>query len=95
HVRRGRIRALYSLRDGEGEVFEAQVLPTSVMAGKRLRDLDLPNSVLFGAVLSSDNTLKRPNGDLTIQAGDNVVIFALKNDLKQIENLLRVSLEFF
>ncbi|MGD1869716.1 MAG: Trk system potassium transporter TrkA [Neomegalonema sp.] len=95
HVRRGRIRALYSLRDGEGEVFEAQVLPTSVMAGKRLRDLDLPNSVLFGAVLSSDNTLKRPNGELTIQAGDNGVIFALKNDLKQIENLLRVSLEFF
>ena len=95
HVRRGRIRALYSLRDGEGEVFEAQVLPTSVMAGKRLRDLELPNSVVFGAVLTQDGEVKTPNGDLTIQAGDHVVIFSLKSDLKKIENLLRVSLEFF
>ena len=94
HVRRGRIRALYSLRDGEGEVFEAQVLPTSPMAGKRLRDVPLPSGSIVGAVLSG-STLKKPTADLLIEAGDMVVLFALKQDLKQVEQLFRVSLEFF
>ena len=94
HVRRGRIRALYSLRDGEGEVFEAQVLPTSPMAGRRLRDVEMPGGSMVGAVLSGGE-LKRPQGDLTIEAGDMLVVFALKRDVKKVEDLFRVSLEFF
>lgn len=94
HVRRGRIRALYSLRDGEGEVFEAQVLPTSPMAGKRLRELELPFGAALGAVLSGAQ-LKMPSPELVIEAGDVVVLFALKQDVKKVEQLFRVSLEFF
>ncbi len=94
HVRRGRIRALHSLRDGEGEVIEAQVLPTSPMAGKRVRELELPAGSVIGAVLS-DGELKIPRGDMLIEAEDLVVMFALRQDLKQLEQLFRVSLEFF
>ncbi|MEM6423489.1 MAG: Trk system potassium transporter TrkA, partial [Pseudomonadota bacterium] len=37
HVRRGKIRAVYSIGGGAGEVIEAQVMSTSALAGKRLR----------------------------------------------------------
>lgn len=94
HVRRGRIRALHSLMDGEGEVFEAQVLATSPMSGKKIRDLELPSGAVVGAVLSNGE-LKMPRGDLTIETGDAVVLFSLRRDLPQVERLFRVSLEFF
>ncbi len=94
HVRRGRIRALHSLRDGDGEVFEAQVLATSPMSGRKIRDLELPSGAVVGAVLSGSE-LKMPRGDLTIETGDAVVLFSLRRDLPQVERLFRVSLEFF
>ena len=94
HVRRGRIRALHTLRDGEAEVFEAQVLSTSPMAGKRIRELEIPGGAAIGAILAKDG-LKMPHGDLMIEADDVVVIFSMARDLKQVENLFRVSIDFF
>ncbi|MDN5787124.1 Trk system potassium transporter TrkA, partial [Pseudorhodobacter sp.] len=49
HIRHGRVRAIYSLGDGEAEVIEAQVLSTSPLAGKLLRDIEFPEGVLVGA----------------------------------------------
>ena len=45
HVRRGRIKSVYSLRDGEAEVFEAEALETSPLVGQPLRDARLPSGV--------------------------------------------------
>ncbi|MCI4665180.1 MAG: Trk system potassium transporter TrkA [Neomegalonema sp.] len=94
HVRRGRIRALHTLRDGEGELFEAQVLATSPIAGKRVRELELPSGATIGAVLSNGQ-VATPDADTMIEAGDTVVMFSIKRDLKQVEALFRVGLEFF
>ncbi len=94
HVRRGRIRALHTIGDGAGELFEAQVLATSPMAGKRVRDLELPSGAAIGAVLSNGQ-LVTPDGDTMIEAGDTVVMFSIKRDLKEVESLFRVGLEFF
>ncbi len=43
HVRRGRIKSVYSLRDGEAEVFEAEALETSPLVGQPLREARLPS----------------------------------------------------
>ena len=94
HVRRGRIRALHTLRDGEAEVFEAEVLNTSPMAGRKIRDLELPSGAAVGAILAKEG-LKTPAGDVTIEAGDVVVLFAMAADLKAVEGLFRVSIDFF
>ncbi|MEL6978712.1 MAG: Trk system potassium transporter TrkA [Pseudomonadota bacterium] len=94
HVRRGRIRALHTLREGEAEVFEAQVLNTSPMAGKRIRDLELPSGAVVGAVLTAKG-LKMPTADQMIEANDMVVMFAMAQDLKAVEDLFRVSIDFF
>ena len=50
HVRRGRIRGVHSIRDGEGEVLEAEALETSPLIGQPLRDLDLPDGVRIGGI---------------------------------------------
>ena len=94
HVRRGKIRAVYSIGRGEGEMIEAQVMHTSPIAGKRLRDLNFPSGAIVGAVLRGDRLIM-PSGDLTIQVGDSVVIFALFDAVKQVERMFRVSMDFF
>jgi len=94
HVRRGRIRQVYSIGEGEGEVIEAQVLMTSPIAGKRLRDAGFPPGALVGAIMTRDG-LKMPEGDLTITDGDVMVVFALRDVVKQVEQLFRVSVDFF
>ncbi len=94
HVRRGRVRAVYSVGRGEGEVIEAQVMATSPVAGKRVRDIAFPPGSIIGAVLS-DGELTMPNGDTTIAVGDVLVMFAVRAAVHKVEQLFRVSPEFF
>jgi trk system potassium uptake protein TrkA len=94
HVRRGRIRAVHSLYRGGAEIIEAEALETSPLVGQALRDLDLPDGMRIGAVYR-DGTVLTPSGSLRIRAKDRVVIFVLERAVKQVEQMFRVSLEFF
>ena len=94
HIRHGRVRAIYSIGDTEAEVIEAQVLSTSPLAGQIIRDISFPEGVLVGAVLKGDKVLK-PHGDLRMEDGDVVLLFALTKDVAEVERLLQVSVDFF
>ena len=94
HVRHGRVRAIYSIGDAEAEVIEAQVLSTSPLAGRLVRDIEFPEGVLVGAVLRGEAVLK-PTGSLRINEGDVVALFAMARDVPEVERLLQVSIDFF
>lgn len=94
HIRHGRVRAIYSIGDAEAEVIEAQVLGTSPLAGKLIRDTEFPGGVLVGAVLRGDKVLK-PTGDLRMEEGDAIALFAMAKDIPEVERLLQVSIDFF
>jgi trk system potassium uptake protein TrkA len=94
HIRHGRVRAVYSLGDGEAEVIEAQVLSTSPLAGRMVREIDFPAGALVGAVMKGDKVLK-PNGDLRLEVGDVIALFAMAKDVPEVERLLQVSIDFF
>jgi trk system potassium uptake protein TrkA len=94
HVRRGRIRAVHSVHKGLAEVIEAEALETSPLVGSALRDVELPDGVRVGAVFR-DGVVLKPNGSLKIKAKDRVIIFAMASAVKQVEQMFRVSLEFF
>ena len=94
HIRHGRVRAIYSIGDTEAEVIEAQVLSTSPLAGQIIRDISFPEGVLVGAVLKGDKVLK-PHGDLRMEDGDVILLFALTKDVAEVERLLQVSVDFF
>ncbi len=94
HVRRGRIKGVYPVHDGKAEIIEAEALDTSPLVGKPLRDLDLPVGIRIGAVVRNGKYI-RPDGDIKIRSKDRVVIFALGDNVRQVEQMFRVSLDFF
>jgi trk system potassium uptake protein TrkA len=95
HVRHGRVRNVYSIGDAEAEVIEAQVLSTSPLAGKRIRDVTFPEGALVGVIGKSDGRVVRPDGGTLIEEGDTVAIFALSSDVPEVERLLQVQVDFF
>ncbi len=94
HIRHGRIRAVYTLGDAEAEVIEAQVMSTSALAGKMIRQIDWPEGSKVGIIKKGDELLV-PRGDTKLQEGDSLVVFALAADVPQVEKLFQVSLDFF
>ena len=94
HVRRGRIRSVHSISEGFGEVIEAEALETSSLVGVPIRDSDLPEGVLVGAIVRDDEVII-PRGDTVVQANDLVIIFAATAAVKKIEKIFAVKLEFF
>ncbi|MCE6952751.1 Trk system potassium transporter TrkA [Cereibacter sphaeroides] len=94
HVRHGRVRAIYSIGDAEAEVIEAQVLSTSPLAGRHIRDIEFPEGVLVGALMKGDKVLK-PTGDLRVDDGDVIALFCMTADVPEVERLLQVSIDFF
>jgi trk system potassium uptake protein TrkA len=94
HIRHGRVRSVYSIGDAEAEVIEAQVLTTSPIAGKQLKDIDFPEGALVGGVLK-DGKMSKPRADLRIEDGDIVAIFAMASQVAEVEVLLQVSIDFF
>lgn len=94
HIRRGRVRSVHSIGEGEAEIIEVQVLSTSNIAGKRLREAKFPKGASVGAVLY-DGKVILPKGDTIIKEDCRVVIFAESSVVKQIEQMFRVSIDFF
>ena len=94
HIRHGRVRAVYSIGDAEAEMIEAQVLSTSPLAGRQVRDIEFPEGVLVGGLMKGDKVLK-PTGDTRIEAGDVIALFAMAKDVREVERLLQVSIDFF
>ena len=94
HVRRGKVRAVYSIGGGEAEVIEAQVMATSPIAGKRVRDIGFPSGSIVGAIQSGGQVVM-PKGDTVIKVGDLMVVFAVRGAVREVESLFRVSMDFF
>lgn len=94
HVRRGRISAVHSLREGIAEVIEAEALDTSAIVGRPLREAKLPQGVRVGAIVRDGKVLV-PRGDTAIKAKDRVIIFAETEMVKKVEKLFSVRFEFF
>jgi trk system potassium uptake protein TrkA len=94
HIRHGRVRGVYSIGDAEAEVIEAQVLGTSPIAGQKVKDIAFPEGTLIGAVMKQSKVV-RPTGEMRIEEGDVIAIFAMSDDVPEVERLLQVSIDFF
>ncbi|MEO1552169.1 MAG: TrkA C-terminal domain-containing protein, partial [Pseudomonadota bacterium] len=94
HIRHGRIRAVYSVGDGEAEVLEAQVLSTSPIAGSLLREANWPEGALVGTMLKRGKVVV-PRGDTRIEEGDVLTVFTMRGDVPKVEQLFQVAIDFF
>ena len=94
HVRRGRIHSVNTIRDGFGEVIEAEAMETSSLVGVPLSESGLPDGVLVGAIVRNDKVIV-PRGDTIIESNDRIVLFTLTENVREIEKMLSVRLEYF
>jgi trk system potassium uptake protein TrkA len=94
HVRRGRIHSVHTLRDGFGELIEAEAIETSSLVGRPIKETGLPDGVIVGAVVREGKVIV-PRGSTEIEKGDRVVIFAEADVVRQVEKLFSVRLEYF
>tara|TARA_Y100001960_G_C14775909_1_gene883109 strand:+ start:3301 stop:4680 length:1380 start_codon:yes stop_codon:yes gene_type:complete len=94
-IRKGNIRQVYSLREGEGEVIEADAIEASSVVNKKMSELKLPNGVKIGAVLKNNDEVHIPHKDLKINDGDRIILFSLSKMIKKVENLLSVRFRFY
>lgn len=64
---------LLTLRGGGLEMVEVKIPARSPAAGKRLRDLLLPQSALLSLVIDATGTAKVPTADTVLQAEDEIL----------------------
>jgi len=94
HVRRGRIRALYNLKDGFAEVIEAEVSESSNIVNMTIEELNLSHEVIVAALIRDDEVLI-PGRDQIIKVGDHAIILASRAQAQNVEKLFSVQVDLF
>lgn len=94
HVRRGRIKAVHSIREGFAEVIEAEALETSSLVNQPLKDIRLPSGVIVGAIVRGNDVII-PRPSTVVKPHDRVIILAEVGQVKKVEKMFAVRLEFF
>ena len=86
---------MHTLREGFGELIEAEALETSSLVGHAARARSSCRSgVMIGAIVR-DGQVIIPRGNTVIQHKDRVVLFATSEAVRKVEKLFSVRLEYF
>ena len=90
HVHKGTIETAYTILNGEYEVIEADIIETSELINKSLKDSGLPEEIRIGAILR-DGKIIIPRSNFIFKKDDTVVFLAKKETISLVENLFRIS----
>ena len=90
HIHKGTIETAYTILNGEYEVIEAEIIETSELINKELKNTNLPEEIRIGAVLRGDKVII-PRSNFFFQKDDRVVFLAKKDSISVVENLFRIS----
>ncbi len=90
HVHKGSIETAYTILNGEYEVIEAEIIETSELINKELKNSNLPDEIRIGAVLRKDEIII-PRSNFVFKNKDIVVFLAKRDQLSIVENMFRLS----
>ena len=90
HVHKGTIETAYSILKGDYEVIEAEIIETSELINKELKNCELPDEIRIGAVLRK-NEIIIPRSDFVFKKEDTVVFLTKKDQLPLVESMFRLS----
>ena len=90
HVHKGTIENAYTISNGEHEVIEAEIIETSELINKELKNSNLPEEIRIGAVLRKDKVIV-PRSDFKFQKDDKVVFLAKKELISYVESIFRLT----
>ena len=90
HIHKGTIENAYTISNGEFEVIEAEIIETSELINKEIKNSNLPDDIRIGAVLR-DKKVIIPRSDFVFLKDDSVVFIAKNDSISIVENLFRLS----
>ena len=90
HVHKGTIENAYTISNGEYEVIEAEIIETSELINKELKNSNLPEEIRIGAILRNKKVII-PTSDFVFKKEDQVVFLAKKDSISFVENMFRLS----
>ena len=90
HIHKGTIENAYTLSDGEYEVIEAEIIETSELINKEIKNSNLPDELRIGAVLR-DEKIIIPRSNFIFKKDDRVVFIVKKDSISFVENIFRLS----
>jgi trk system potassium uptake protein TrkA len=90
HVHKGTIETAYTILNGEYEVIEAEIIETSELINKELKNSNLPDEIRIGAILRDKNIII-PRSNFIFKKEDIVVFLAKRDQLSIVENMFRIS----
>src|SRR5210317_733328 len=90
HIHKGTIETAYTILNGEYEVIEAEIIETSELINKELKNSNLPDEIRIGAVLRGEEVII-PKSNFVFKKDDTVVFLAKKDSISVVENIFRIS----
>ena len=90
HVHKGTIENAYTILNGEYEVIEAEIIETSELVNKELKNSNLPEELRVGIILR-DKKIIIPRSNFIFQKNDKVIFLAKRDQLPVVEELFRIS----
>ena len=90
HVHKGTIENAYTILNGEFEVIEAEIIDSSELINKELKNSNLPDDIRIGAILRKDDVII-PTSGFIFEKKDTVVFLAKRDQLPLVERLFQIS----
>ncbi len=90
HIHKGTIENAYTISNGEYEVIEAEIIESSELINKELKNSNLPEEIRIGAVLRNKKVII-PKSDFVFKKDDQIVLIVKKDSVGVVENLFRLS----
>ena len=90
HIHKGTIENAYSILNGEYEIIEAEIIETSELVNKELKNSNLPDEIRVGAILRGEEVII-PRSNFIFKKEDIVILLAKKDFLHVVENMFRIS----
>ncbi len=90
HVHKGTIETAYTILNGEYEVIEAEIIETSELINKELKNSNLPDEIRIGAILRKKEIII-PRSNFIFQKEDKVVFLAKRDQISLVESMFSIS----
>ena len=89
HVHKGRIESVYSIGNNQAELIHAQILKSSKLLNKNIKDSDLPDGMKIG-LMKKSNQIIIPDKNTVIEENDEVLFLCMTEDLNNAEELFKI-----
>lgn len=90
YIRRGHVRSLHSLIEGDAEAIEFIVTENCPSKGKKLKELKMPSDSIVVAI-TRKGTVHIPDGNFVLMPEDSVIVILKSHVSSKVENIFSGS----